>query len=164
MKGLVGLSKCEWITYSRLLHVEKVSPPGYKHVYCLTAHQPYLGYCVENRWNITKKHVTNELNWQVSLHSKNLKYWNDTTKQLFTISTENMQTVTAWVKMIGTWVKKTHLDSDIKSSFLEFAIECEETFEYNSDGWVIDLGKLYAYTTFAKNIQWSKICSTVNST
>jgi len=31
MKGLVGLSKCEWITYSSLLCVEKVSPPGFEH-------------------------------------------------------------------------------------------------------------------------------------
>jgi len=30
MKGLVGLSKCEWITYSRLLRVEKDSPPGFE--------------------------------------------------------------------------------------------------------------------------------------
>jgi len=30
MKGLVGLSKCEWITYSRILRVEIVSPPGFE--------------------------------------------------------------------------------------------------------------------------------------
>jgi len=30
MTGLVGLSKCEWITYSRLLRVETVSPPGFE--------------------------------------------------------------------------------------------------------------------------------------
>jgi len=30
MKGLVGLSKCEWITYSMLLRVEKVSLPGFE--------------------------------------------------------------------------------------------------------------------------------------
>jgi len=30
MKGLVGLSKCEWKTYWRLLRVEKVSPPGFE--------------------------------------------------------------------------------------------------------------------------------------
>jgi len=30
MKGLVGLTKCEYITYSRLLRVEKVAPLGFK--------------------------------------------------------------------------------------------------------------------------------------
>ena len=28
MKGLVGLSKCKWITCPRLLHVDHVTPPG----------------------------------------------------------------------------------------------------------------------------------------
>jgi len=60
-----------------------------------------------------------------------------TTKKLFTINEKNMQTVTAWVNMIETRVKKTLLDSAIKSSFLEsvtesIIIEREETFEYNS--------------------------------
>jgi len=30
MEGLVGLSKCEWITYSRLLRVEKVAAPRFE--------------------------------------------------------------------------------------------------------------------------------------
>jgi len=30
MKGLVSLSKCEWLTYSKLLRVEKVAPPGFE--------------------------------------------------------------------------------------------------------------------------------------
>jgi len=47
-----------------------------------------------------------------------------------------MQLVTAWVNKIGIRVKKTLLDSSIKSSFFESVkesiIEQEETFEYNS--------------------------------
>jgi len=30
MKGIVSLSRCEWITYSRLLRVEKVVPPRFE--------------------------------------------------------------------------------------------------------------------------------------
>jgi len=60
----------------------------------------------------------------------------DTTKKLFTISAKNVRTVTSWMNMIGIRVKKTLLDSAMKSSFLvsvvELIIECEETFEYNS--------------------------------
>jgi len=66
------------------------------------------------------------------------RFWYDTTKKLFTIRAKNMQTVTAWVNMIGILVKKTLLDSVIKPSFLESVLESiikrEETFEYNSYG------------------------------
>jgi len=36
IKGLVDLSKCEWITYSRLLRVEKVTPPGFEPATCIS--------------------------------------------------------------------------------------------------------------------------------
>jgi len=48
-----------------------------------------------------------------------------------------MQMVTAWVNMIEIRVRKTLLDSAIKSSFIESVIESiverKEIFEYNSD-------------------------------
>jgi len=57
---------------------------------------------------------------------------------------KNMQMVTAWVNMIGIPVKKTLLDSAIKSCFhksiIEPIMEREDTFEkYISHGWVVGL-------------------------
>jgi len=68
-----------------------------------------------------------------------LKIWRfrnnrPTTKKLFTISAKNMQTVTAWVNMIGIRVKNKTLwatKSSLFESVMESIIEREETFEYS---------------------------------
>jgi len=51
MKGLAGLSKCEWITYSRLLRVEKVAPLTFEH-------EPYKSKNRHANHSATSAHYT----------------------------------------------------------------------------------------------------------
>jgi len=78
------------------------------------------------------KHVITILNWQVIAYIRKIwRFWNDmpATKKLFMISAKCMQTVTAWVNMIG-----IRFSNKIYFAWIRYRINywTQETFKYNS--------------------------------
>jgi hypothetical protein len=67
VKGLVGLSKCEWITCPSLLHVNQVTPPVFEpeppdpETDALTTRPPRLT-CVNLPWTSTNQSIILSLN------------------------------------------------------------------------------------------------------